>query len=449
MTEIYSDIVPRRIIIVGMQRGDEGKGKITGLLAPFFDIVARFNGGANAGHTVYTNQRHATHYLPGGVFYDNVHAVLGNGMVLHVPGLKQELEGLAKSGVTVGNEHLHISDRIHLIAPYHLDAEKKGKDEQIGTTLKGIWPAYTSKNARIGLRPADLRYAHVPRVREYLLRTIASNLSFFGVDGEPEKILDQMVEHYKYIEPYVTDTSILINKWTDEGKHILFEGAQGKALDINQGMYKYTSSSDTVAGGASTGSGISPKIFTGIIGVVKAYLSQVGISPCVTRMGPKTEELVREEGQEYGTTTGRPRDCAYLDLVALKRANEVNRPDIIAFTKIDVLDKLLKIKLCTKYRLLNKETKEYPGCGEMLYLAEPVYEEIEGWQTSTRGTTKMEELPPNAQKLIKRVEEYLKIPIGIVSTGPRPEETIVDLNMLKSKLHLDFEKPIHEKARGG
>ena len=417
-------------IINGMQWGDEGKGKIVDLLCPAFDVVVRYQGGDNAGHTVKFEDRHfALHLVPSGVLHPEILCVLGSGMVINPDTLFRELDGLLDAEVDFEGRFF-VSKRAHVVLPIYpiLDQAREaamGKS-QIGTTARGIGPAYENKIARFGIRMGDLLTSSwESRVEGQVQRLGREIVSLGGESPDGTRVVSHCREWIERLRPFLAETEALLNGWIAEGKNLLFEGAQGALLDIDHGTFPYVTSSSPTAGGACTGSGVPPTSIDGVIGVLKAYTTRVGGGPFATELLDSTGERLRDRGNEFGTTTGRPRRCGWLDLVAAGHARMLSGVDCIALTKLDVLDGLEEIKVCTGYRLDGEVLTTFPPSLELLENVEPRYESLPGWSQSTVGTLEFSALPKAAQQYISFVEERLSAPVGIVSTGPRREETIV------------------------
>ena len=407
-------------VIVGMQWGDEGKGKIVDLLCPAFDAVVRCQGGNNAGHTVKFEDRHfSLHLIPSGILHESMSCVLGNGMVVHPGAMFEELDRLATMGIDPQGR-LFVSDRAHVLLPVHMKMDEALEaargDKKIGTTARGIGPAYQTKVAREGVRFSDLW-------SDDLARRIEALAQYVGRAGEKAELLELCLGWRERLEPLVTNTTYLLHDWLEEGRSLLFEGAQGALLDIDHGTYPFVTSSSSTSGGACTGTGVPPTAIDGVIGVLKAYTSRVGEGPFPTELEDPQDEFIRERGNEYGTTTGRPRRCGWLDLVAAGYAHRVNGVSSIALTKLDVLDTLEQVPICVAYRIDGKETRQFPSSLASLARAEPIYEVFPGWQTETVGITEFKGMPEAAQKYVRYVERTLRAPVSIVSTGPRREET--------------------------
>ncbi len=432
-------------IVLGMQWGDEGKGKIVDLICPAFDAVARFQGGDNAGHTVKFADRHfALHLLPSGILQPEMRCVLGNGMVIRPQALFEEVDEIRDAGVDVEGRLL-VSDRAQVILPTHIALDQAREnargDRKIGTTVRGIGPAYESKAGRYGVRCGDLLSRDLEDRLTVQRRTIAAQLA--DLEAEPPPTVAEMVEECRAwgerLRPYVYDTVDLLNRWIDDGDSVLFEGAQGALLDIDHGTYPYVTSSSVVAGGVCAGTGVPPTRLTGVLGVIKAYTTRVGGGPFLTELLDDSGEHLRRRGNEFGTTTGRPRRCGWLDAVAARYSRRLNGTDVLAVTKLDVLDELETIRLCVAYRIDGREVRDFPMDLAVLERAEPVYRDVPGWQQSTIGILDEQDLPAAARDYLTILEQEVGAPVGLVSTGPRREETIlmqnVDLLRLLSYRH--------------
>lgn len=413
-------------IIIGLQWGDEGKGKVVDLVCPGFDAVVRFQGGHNAGHTVKFADRHfALHLIPSGILHPEKQCVLGNGMVISPAALLEEIDSLEAAGVETDGRLL-VSDRAQLILPLHgaLDAAREEAlgDEKIGTTLRGIGPAYETKVSREGLRMCDILapdFAHRVETRLARVSQILPNAAALL-----DETRDAWPEWRYRLKPLIQDTQTILNDWIDEGKSLLFEGAQGVLLDVDQGTYPYATSSSVTAGGASTGSGVAPTKIDGVVGVLKAYTTRVGEGPFPGELLDDVGERIRRRGNEFGTTTGRPRRCGWLDLVAVRQAVRQNGVTALALTKLDVLDSFEEIPVCVGYRVSGKEIRALPADSEIVARIEPQLEILPGWNEETVGLEKYEDLPEKARKYVEYIESFLGVPAAIVSTGPRREETI-------------------------
>jgi adenylosuccinate synthase len=420
------------IVVVGAQWGDEGKGKIVDLLAPNVDVVVRYQGGNNAGHTVVVGrEKFVLQTIPAGILHGNVRCVIGCGVVVDPASLVEEMESLVQRGVSLDG-NLYISKNAHLIMPYHpaLDraSESKAGSRAIGTTGKGVGPAYADKAARVGIRMADLLDEQVFREKlranvlqkNRLLREIYDEESF-SVDN----ILAQYRRFAGWLAPYITDTALLLSRWIDAGASVLFEGAQGTMLDIDHGTYPFITSSSTTAGGASTGTGVPPTRLHGCLGISKAYCTRVGGGPFPTELHGPVAEMLRSRGNEYGAVTGRPRRCGWADAVALRYAARINGFDSIALTKLDVLDTCETLKICVGYRYRGEVLTDFPDEERLWQDAEPVYEELSGWRSPTHGLREYGELPAKARSYLERLSELIGVGFGLVSTGAEREETIV------------------------
>lgn len=420
------------VVIVGAQWGDEGKGKIVDVLTEKADVVARYQGGHNAGHTVVINdEKFILHLIPSGILHKNKLCVIGNGVVIEPAALLEEINGLKARGVDV-DTNLLISKNAHLIMPYHIAIdcanEKLRGSDKIGTTGRGIGPTYVDKMARAGIRVVDLYYPGVLKekvetnLREvnYLLKNRYKTRGFTA-----RKILEKYTEYAKKLSSYVADTDVVVSDMISQHKKVLFEGAQGTLLDVDHGTYPFVTSSSAVAGGACTGIGIGPTRISKVIGVVKAYTTRVGGGPFPTEITGAVGEALRRKGGEYGATTGRPRRCGWLDFVGLHHAVRVNGLTGIAITKLDILDDVDRIKVCVAYKYRNSLHRDFPKELSLLREARPVYEEMEGWKESTIGIKKFDKLPGNAQKYIKRIEESLDVTVDMISTGQRRDELIM------------------------
>lgn len=416
-------------LILGLQWGDEGKGKIVDLLAKDYDYVVRFNGGNNAGHTVVKgNETFKLHLLPSGVFYPEKIKIIGNGVVVDPEALVQEINEAEKRGYSMKN--LALSSCANLVLPWHkiLDGSLD-KSEKIGTTKKGIGPAYSDKASRtFAIRAGDLLLPDADLERK--VRAVAEyKLGLFSSTGLPsfdvQEIVSKTLDHAKKLRKYVKDTQFLINRAVSEKKAVMLEGANGAMLDIDHGTFPYCTSSSVVSGGACTGSGIPPTSIKRIIGIAKAYTTRVGSGPFPTELKDPAGEKLRTAGHEFGTTTGRPRRCGWLDMVVLRYSCMVNGITEIALTKLDVLTGFEEIMVCTAYEINGKKTHEFPLQAELVEKAKPVYEKLPGWKEDISGIRKFSELPANARKYVKYIEKTLGVPVKFVSVGPKRDETII------------------------
>jgi adenylosuccinate synthase len=423
------------IVVIGAQWGDEGKGKIVDLLAERFDIVARYQGGHNAGHSVQVGQESfVLHLLPSGIVHPGKTCVLGNGMVIDPKAFFDETDSLAAQGIEVTPERVLVSARAHLILPYHraLDhtSEERLGNERVGTTLRGIGPAYEDKAGRRGIRTADALVPDVLRARiERNLEDANRIISAYG--GEPlgaDQIFDETSRFTERLAPFVADTTHFLNRAAGEGRSILIEGAQATLLDVDHGTYPFVTSSSTTAGGASTGTGLAPQRITHVLGIVRTYTTRVGEGPFPTEMLSGEAELgalIRERGREYGASTGRPRRCGWFDAFATRYAAEINGFTSVALTKLDVLDALDEIKVCVGYKLSGRELDSFPAVAQDLQHVEPVYATLRGWKSSTEGATRMEDLPRAAREYVEFLAREIGVEIGLVSTGPERSQTIL------------------------
>jgi adenylosuccinate synthase len=421
----------KAICVVGAQWGDEGKGKVVDYLAQSFDYTARYAGGHNAGHTViFNNHRYVLQLIPSGILRPGKKAVIGAGTVVDPAALVAELENLKKSGVEVRGR-LFLSDRAHLIFPYHREMDKAAESARgaaaIGTTSRGIGPAYEDKMARRGIRVCDLLDPNgfEEKLERVITEKNAISRATYGHPLETAGLLEQYLEIAAHIRGLVTDTCVLLNRALDNGESVLFEGAQGTMLDIDHGTYPYVTSSNATSGGVATGLGVAPTRICGVVGVTKAYTTRVGSGPFPTEMPDLDAQAVRERGQEFGAVTGRPRRCGWLDLVVLKYAKMLNGIDSLVVTKLDVFDTQPEIKVCTGYRLKGQPQNEMPPDVETLMQVEPVYRTLPGWQKPTPGIRGVKELPEAARNYLSFISDELQVEIGMISTGPERDATIV------------------------
>ncbi|MFQ5570644.1 MAG: adenylosuccinate synthase [Rhodothermales bacterium] len=418
-------------VVIGSQWGDEGKGKIVDLLSPEVDIVARYQGGANAGHTIcWGDQTFVLHLVPSGIFHEGVTCVIGNGVVIDPVALMDEIATIQNLGYEVAGRFF-ISHNAHLIMPYHKkveEARERARDAgAIGTTGRGIGPAYVDKFARTGIRVVDLLDRDV--LRKKLKHSIdeknAILKSVYGAEElDVEQIIEEYVEFDKRIDPYVTDTAAYLNTALQAGKHVLAEGAQGSLLDVDFGTYPFVTSSHPTAGGACTGLGVPPIAINRVIGIVKAYCTRVGNGPFPTELEDETGEQLREVGHEFGATTGRPRRCGWLDLVALRYTAMVNGFTELAITKLDVLTGLEELNVCTSYQYGEKKVTRFPAEVQTLESMEPVYITLPGWTEDITGVSRFEDLPHAAREYLQFVADYMGVGISMISTGPKRSQTI-------------------------
>ncbi len=436
------------IVLLGTQWGDEGKGRITDLLASYMNMVVRFQGGNNAGHTVVANgNEFRLHHIPSGILYPEILCIIGNGVVVNPEVLIEELEDLERKGVSA--ENLRISGNAHLVMPYHIIFDKAGEQSlgksKIGTTHKGIGPAYADKAYRTGIRVQDLLDYKIFRTKlDTTLKqknTIIEKI--YGL--EPLKMADVLEKYMGYskkIGKYIVDTSFLINSYLDDGKSVLFEGAQGTLLDIDHGSYPFVTSSSTVAGGACTGAGVGPKKISEIIGVAKAYTTRVGSGPFPTEIEGSIGDYIREKGFEYGTTTGRARRCGWIDILILKYSIMLNSIDRIALTKLDVLSGLKEIKICISYRYEGKNYKEIPPHQTIMHKCQPVYKTLKGWDEDISQVKNYRELPNMTQEYIEEVENLVGLPLSMISVGPERSQIILRDDSIKTRIFNINKKPL-------
>ncbi|XEC95054.1 adenylosuccinate synthase [Paenibacillus tarimensis] len=417
------------VVVVGTQWGDEGKGKITDYLADGADVVARYQGGNNAGHTILIgNKKYKLTMIPSGIFNHNKLCVIGNGMVINPAALVEEIQYIHDNGFSTSN--LKISDRAHVIMPYHmvldgLEEDRKGENK-IGTTRKGIGPCYMDKAARSGIRIADLMDAdefeakvrHLVAEKNHVIAQV-----YGGKPLDADKIIREYLGYAETLRAYVTDTSVVLNDAIDGGKRVLFEGAQGVMLDIDQGTYPFVTSSNPTAGGVCIGSGVGPSKIKQVIGVAKAYTTRVGDGPFPTELHDATGDMIREKGHEYGTVTGRPRRVGWFDSVVVRHARRVSGITGLSLNSLDVLTGLDTVKICTGYKYRGKVIEHYPASLKMLAECEAVYEELPGWSEDISGAKKLEDLPETTQRYVARVSELTGIPIAIFSVGRNREQT--------------------------
>ncbi|MCD6261870.1 MAG: adenylosuccinate synthase [Deltaproteobacteria bacterium] len=420
-------------VVVGTQWGDEGKGKIVDLLTARADVVVRFQGGNNAGHTlVVDGKQFICHIIPSGILNENKRCMIGNGLVVDPEVLIEEINGLAALGIDVGPDRLVLSDRAHIIMPYHraidLAREKAKGKGKIGTTGRGIGPCYEDKVNRTGVRAGDL-VDH--ELLEEKIRTNVREKNFYLtklLNAEPvewRSVLQNYLVFAERLYPFIKDVSIELDREISSGKKILFEGAQGTHLDIDHGTYPFVTSSNTIAGNASAGTGVGPGQLHHIVGIVKAYTTRVGAGPFVTELTDDTGDYIQEKGMEFGATTGRRRRCGWLDLVIVKDSKRINGLNSLAITKLDVLTGLETLKICVGYEI-GKERIEYrPANLKQMMTCRPVYEEFDGWNQDISGARNIDQLPVEARRYIEAIEDITNTPVSIISVGPGREETIV------------------------
>ncbi|HLC61556.1 MAG TPA: adenylosuccinate synthase [Candidatus Nanoarchaeia archaeon] len=399
---------PSNIAVIGMEWGDEGKGKVIDFLAESADVVARFNGGNNAGHTIEVgNNKLVVHIVPSGVMYKNKLKVIGNGLVVDPKVLVQEINNLGKSKIQIAPENLVVSENAHVILPHHIEEDKR-MGGKIGTTARGIGPAYTEKAARVGLKMYEF-------VDDSLFK------KRFG----DEEFYQQYREYADFLKPYVKDTASLMNDSLNKNKKVLFEGAQGTLLDVDFGTYPFVTSSSATAGGICTGLGVPPKKVQSVLGVCKAYKTRVGMGPFPSEITGDTAEKLQKVGKEFGATTGRQRRVGWFDAMIGKYAVMINGIDSIALTKLDVLTTVEKLRICVAYKYKGNIIKNFTTNMKILQNCEPIYEELDGWWDDLTKIKTYDQLPNNAKKYLRRIEELLKVPVSIVSVGPRRDQTII------------------------
>ena len=425
------------LAVLGAQWGDEGKGKIVDLLAPHFDIVARYQGGHNAGHTVYIGgAKFVLRLVPSGILHERITCVIGNGVVVDPQALFAEIDELARNGIQAAGR-LVLSDKAHVILPYHRDldllAEARRGERKIGTTSRGIGPAYEDKIARRGIRIGDL--ANSKGLEENVRDSVtARNRLVHDSAMEWKPLFEQLLQQGERLRPLVRDVSLMLADAMRRGQSILFEGAQGTMLDIDHGTYPYVTSSNATVGGVCTGLGVGPRAIHAVMGVAKAYTTRVGEGPLPTELLGAMGDRLRESGNEYGAVTGRPRRCGWFDAVALRYGVRVNGIDSLALTKLDVLDGLDEIQICTGYACGSQTVTEFPSDTGQLAAYKPIYESMVGWSGQTRGVRAFADLPANARKYIARLEEVSGVPVAIVSTGSKRDDTIVREDVLDARM---------------
>jgi adenylosuccinate synthase len=419
------------LCVLGAQWGDEGKGKIVDLLTPHFSVVARYQGGHNAGHTVYTQGRKfVLHLLPSGILHPGITCVIGNGLVVDPAALFKEIDEILAAGIDISGRVL-VSDRAHVILPYHREidvlSEARRGERKIGTTSRGIGPAYEDKIARRGVRVGDLADTSDDGPLAHAIRenVAARNRLVGDAAMNWENVLADARRCWPRLEPLVTDTSVFLHRAIQAGQRVMFEGAQGTLLDVDHGTYPFVTSSNATAGGAATGLGVGPRAVGQVLGVAKAYTTRVGEGPLPTELFGDMGERLRETGQEYGASTGRPRRCGWFDAVAVRYAVRVNGIDALALTKLDVLDGVEAIEVCTAYTNGKGTLTEMPADTAQLAACTPIYETMPGWSKPTRGLTRFADLPIEAQRYIRKLEEITGVPAAVVSTGSDRAHTIV------------------------
>jgi adenylosuccinate synthase len=427
----------RVIVVVGAQWGDEGKGKIIDLLAEFADVVVRFQGGSNAGHTlVVKGEKFVFHLIPSGILHRGKRCIIGSGVVVDPSVLIEEIDSLKAKGYLQDDSQFLLSEEAHLIFPYHKridEGRERIRSGRIGTTGRGIGPAYEDKASRDGIRVIDLAEEEVFRrkleenlaLKNYYLTHV---LQEEGLELEP--LYQEYMRYGERLRRYVTNTSIFLAQQIKEGKKVLFEGAQGTLLDVDHGTYPYVTSSSTVAGNACAGAGVGPTQIDLVLGTSKAYTTRVGEGPFPTELHDEIGGMLREKGGEYGATTGRPRRCGWFDAVVVRHAVRVNGLGGLAITKLDTLTGLATIKVCTAYRVDGEMMAEFPASVDLVAHCQPVYEELEGWQEEIIGVREIKQLPAAAQRYLARIEELTQTPIHIVSVGAQRDQTIIHHNPL-------------------
>ena len=415
------------LAVLGAQWGDEGKGKIVDLLTPHFSIVARYQGGHNAGHTVYVNgTKFVLRLIPSGILHAGVTCIIGNGLVVDLAALLAEVDELTKNGIDVASR-LVISDKAHLILPYHRDldllSEARRGERKIGTTSRGIGPAYEDKIARRGIRVCDLMdpVGLEQNVRD---NVTARNRLVQDSTMDWRAVFDQLLVYGQRVGPWVRDVSLMLAGAMRAGQSILFEGAQGTLLDVDHGTYPYVTSSNATIGGVCTGLGVGPRAIGAVMGVVKAYTTRVGEGPLPTELSGEMGNRLRDSGNEYGAVTGRPRRCGWYDAVAVRYGARINGLDALALTKLDVLDGLDRIEICTAYRFGSRTLTEFPSDIGQLAACEPIYETMPGWPSPTKGVRRFEDLPEAARRYVARLEEVSGVRAALVSTGSERDDTI-------------------------
>lgn len=428
------------LVVVGSQWGDEGKGKITDLLSEEVDIIVRYQGGCNAGHTVVKGEKQFIfHLVPSGILHRGKKCLIGSGVVVDPESLLQEIDDLRQKGIEIKN-NLYLDYKAQVVFPYHKDLdevkERERGQDKLGTTKRGIGPAYVDKIARTGIRMVDLIDKEIlPKKLEVNLKEKSEIFKkLYGIKIYNQNKVELIERYQKYgqlLKEYIIDVSLFINQAINAGKKVLFEGAQGTMLDIDHGTFPYVTSSHPVAGGACIGTGVGPTKIDKVLGVTKAYTTRVGSGPLPTEIEGELEEYIRQKGGEFGATTGRPRRCGWFDAVVVNYAVRINGMESMALTKIDVLSDLDKIKICTAYQYNGELIKEFPANLEILQNCTPVYEEIEGWNRDISEITKYKDLPSQLKDYINRIEELTKAKIVIVSVGPKRSQTIIREKLFK------------------
>jgi adenylosuccinate synthase len=421
----------KNIVVLGAQWGDEGKGKVVDILSPYFDIVARYQGGHNAGHTVRIKERKfILHLIPSGILHEECTCVIGNGTVIYPKAFNTELQELKSLGIDC-ESRLFISERANLILPYHMALEQAREemlgDNRVGTTMRGIGPAYEDKAARKGIRAGDLLHPNV--LKEKIRDNVAGanrELESIGAGSlNWEEVFNEYAEESSSLVRFIRDTATLLNAAARSGKSILLEGAQGTMLDVDHGTYPFVTSSSATAGGAATGTGLSPRLITGVLGMAKAYTTRVGGGPFPTELLDETGAYLQRRGNEYGASTGRPRRTGWFDAVVVGYSAMINALDALALPKLDVLDEFDEIRICRAYNINGETVETMPYGAAALAECQPVYETLPGWKSKTSGVTEYDELPTAAKNYIRRIEELTGTAVALISTGPERDETII------------------------
>ncbi len=421
------------IVVVGTQWGDEGKGKVVDLLTAKSDLVVRFQGGNNAGHTlVVDGKQFIFHIIPSGILYEDKKCLIGNGLVVDPEVLMEEIESLEKTGILVSPERLSLSEKAHIIMPYHkaidLAREVAKGEAKLGTTGRGIGPCYEDKVSRTGVRAVDLTEPETleEKVRANLKEKNFLLEKFLGAEPlELQPILDSYLAMGEKLGPFITDVSVELEQALKAHKRILFEGAQGTHLDIDHGTYPYVTSSNPVAGTACSGAGVGPNQLHHVVGIVKAYTTRVGAGPFVTELEDETGDYIQEQGKEFGATTGRRRRCGWLDLIVVRDSARLNGLDSLAITKLDVLSGLKSLKICVGYEIDGERVDHRPASLKRMAACTPLYEELPGWQDNISGARGVKQLPEEARAYIKAIEDITGVPVSVISVGPGREETII------------------------
>ena len=430
---MHKEMNMSNIVVVGTQWGDEGKGKVVDLLTAKSDLVVRFQGGNNAGHTlVVDGKQFIFHIIPSGILYEDKKCLIGNGLVVDPAVLLEEIESLNKTGILISPERLSLSEKAHIIMPYHkaIDIAKeaaKGK-AKLGTTGRGIGPCYEDKVSRTGVRAVDLTEPEIleEKVRANLKEKNFLLEKFLGAEPlELQPILDSYLAMGEKLGPFITDVSVELEQALKAQKGILFEGAQGTHLDIDHGTYPYVTSSNPVAGTACSGAGVGPNQLHHVVGIVKAYTTRVGAGPFVTELEDETGDYIQEQGKEFGATTGRRRRCGWLDLVVVRDSARLNGLDSLAITKLDILTGLNSLKICVGYEIDGERVDHRPASLKRMAACTPLYEEMPGWQDNISGAREVDQLPVEARSYIKAIEDITGIPVSIISVGPGRDETII------------------------